>query len=1010
MGWWPCKDRYRSAPELHELRSDLLGRREEVLAAIALQARVRACLARRRTYTLRSLTVRDLNSGAQMTILQANRAIEQANERKLSSHSPRASVSLVSGFSGTGMPPGCETLPSQQPGCDGMTSKSEELGCAARACQLQEMECHREHSKPLQLDCDRVCSHAEEQGIKSRGSEDVVLRVNEGEMEAVKGTMEIWGAGEEVGDEAGRDAMDAFAKEVVGEVGIWDVPCSMNETDMEKAAEHMNEADNEADNEVIEAEAWVSEDALMLDDAGTEVESSGVEMETIDESAGGSNKHAERNAVAAVREIVAEAETGAVGEDWREEDAAKENEALTENKMAGMDTEEAVDVVKDGRELMGEVEWEAVWVARVVEYTLRMTAVESQLTATEMESGKAVAVVEAEQEAVVEVGRPGVETHRATVGVPLSEEDRLKLSEAEAEAEKFGMDIEGSVEKIAIEAKREAVVEGESELVEGVAMEVEEPERERAAQGDREEVGGDVSEKLQRLNVVETEVKAAVVGEAVAVAVRETAVQAQRESLGEIERVVMAEAGMEAEEAERRLVAEDETEALRNGRREQEAVWVNTAEIEVLMPVIEMEDAAVEAESEVLQSERELCAELGSQVVGEAVIEEEKLGENEAGLIMSEPVEAFRMVEESAIQKAERELVEDDSCLVAKAESRADSDAVIKSVSKGDASRVKDAETAGMELEEAVWVAAEALLKQPEAEFAEAERKLLMEAERGAEMELVSDAEALTKIEAETEKPGMEMEEAEGTGMEHGEQEAIESDRELVSQAENKAVREAMSEEGIFLRGHEAETEVLMPGMNEGTNVVQGEMRKPERYVVEDKREIRLPSMVALSPPAEHGASSRISFKSIRELHLHFPGVELMLCKQALVDSGGDQARAAEFLLQASIPQSSVPQISAKDQMESQLAAGCRVRTKAGDTGTTRYVGPICGREGLWIGVELDTTIGMNDGTSNGVRYFECEPNRGLFTRACNLNIVGPKTDVHDGQTFQGADTTGVDH
>lgn len=33
----------------------------------------------------------------------------------------------------------------------------------------------------------------------------------------------------------------------------------------------------------------------------------------------------------------------------------------------------------------------------------------------------------------------------------------------------------------------------------------------------------------------------------------------------------------------------------------------------------------------------------------------------------------------------------------------------------------------------------------------------------------------------------------------------------------------------------------------------------------------------------------------------------------------------------------------------------------------------------LWIGVELDTNMGKNDGSVNGIRYFCCKPNHGIF-------------------------------
>ncbi|KAL1429826.1 hypothetical protein MTO96_015688 [Rhipicephalus appendiculatus] len=43
-------------------------------------------------------------------------------------------------------------------------------------------------------------------------------------------------------------------------------------------------------------------------------------------------------------------------------------------------------------------------------------------------------------------------------------------------------------------------------------------------------------------------------------------------------------------------------------------------------------------------------------------------------------------------------------------------------------------------------------------------------------------------------------------------------------------------------------------------------------------------------------------------------------------------------------------------------------------TGVVSFLGPTQFSPGLWVGVELDTPTGRNDGTVGGVRYFECKP------------------------------------
>ena len=42
---------------------------------------------------------------------------------------------------------------------------------------------------------------------------------------------------------------------------------------------------------------------------------------------------------------------------------------------------------------------------------------------------------------------------------------------------------------------------------------------------------------------------------------------------------------------------------------------------------------------------------------------------------------------------------------------------------------------------------------------------------------------------------------------------------------------------------------------------------------------------------------------------------------------------------------------------------------------------------GLWVGVELDTSQGKNDGSVKGVRYFNCPPKKGVFVQAKNLKL-----------------------
>ncbi len=53
-------------------------------------------------------------------------------------------------------------------------------------------------------------------------------------------------------------------------------------------------------------------------------------------------------------------------------------------------------------------------------------------------------------------------------------------------------------------------------------------------------------------------------------------------------------------------------------------------------------------------------------------------------------------------------------------------------------------------------------------------------------------------------------------------------------------------------------------------------------------------------------------------------------------------------------------------------STGTRI-SHSGSIGTVRYVGPVDGTNGLWLGVEWDDqTRGKHDGIKDGKRYFTC--------------------------------------
>jgi len=65
------------------------------------------------------------------------------------------------------------------------------------------------------------------------------------------------------------------------------------------------------------------------------------------------------------------------------------------------------------------------------------------------------------------------------------------------------------------------------------------------------------------------------------------------------------------------------------------------------------------------------------------------------------------------------------------------------------------------------------------------------------------------------------------------------------------------------------------------------------------------------------------------------------------------------------------------------LQQGARVLVNGHLVGTVRYTGVVMfDKKEDWMGVQLDTDEGKNNGTVKGVEYFRCKPNHGLFVRA----------------------------
>ncbi|XP_061119267.1 CAP-Gly domain-containing linker protein 1-like isoform X1 [Conger conger] len=71
---------------------------------------------------------------------------------------------------------------------------------------------------------------------------------------------------------------------------------------------------------------------------------------------------------------------------------------------------------------------------------------------------------------------------------------------------------------------------------------------------------------------------------------------------------------------------------------------------------------------------------------------------------------------------------------------------------------------------------------------------------------------------------------------------------------------------------------------------------------------------------------------------------------------------------------------------EEVFQVGERVWVNGNKPGFVRFLGETQFAPGQWAGVVLDDPIGKNDGSVAGVRYFQCEDQRGIFTRPSKLS------------------------
>ena len=115
------------------------------------------------------------------------------------------------------------------------------------------------------------------------------------------------------------------------------------------------------------------------------------------------------------------------------------------------------------------------------------------------------------------------------------------------------------------------------------------------------------------------------------------------------------------------------------------------------------------------------------------------------------------------------------------------------------------------------------------------------------------------------------------------------------------------------------------------------------------------------------------------QLHPSGPGVVVPVGSAGPVRSAGPVGGGVQ-------PPRPPPGVAAGEASE--MEVGDRVLVGGVKQGTIAFLGPTQFARGVWAGVVLDTKEGKNNGCVNGVQYFQCEPNQGLFARPEKLTLL----------------------
>lgn len=108
---------------------------------------------------------------------------------------------------------------------------------------------------------------------------------------------------------------------------------------------------------------------------------------------------------------------------------------------------------------------------------------------------------------------------------------------------------------------------------------------------------------------------------------------------------------------------------------------------------------------------------------------------------------------------------------------------------------------------------------------------------------------------------------------------------------------------------------------------------------------------------------------------------------QIIVESEESDQSSHTFNNKQAVMDSSFSSTSIKQEMMPDwVVVGESVLIRPYNTsGVIAFIGPTHFQGGTWIGIELDTPTGKNDGTVQGIQYFDCRPKHGIFVRVDKL-------------------------